>query len=43
MSRVTILLHKSLKYVINNNIKMNILKYVIHSNLMHIFKGICYT
>ena len=43
MSSVTIVLQKSLKYVINNNIAINNLKYVIHNNLMHVFKEICYT
>ena len=43
MSSVTIVLQKSLKYVINNNIAINNLKYVMHNNLMHVFKEICYT
>ena len=43
MSCVTIILHKSLEYVIYNNIAINNLKYVIHNNLVHVFEEICYT
>lgn len=42
MSYVKIVLRKSLKYVINNNIENNNLKYVVHNNSMYIFKEIYY-
>lgn len=43
MSHVTITLQKSKKYVINNNIENENLKYVTYSNYTYIFEEICYT
>lgn len=38
MSYVTISLQETQKYVINNNMTIDNLKYVIYNNSMHVFK-----